>query len=73
MMASTYTDKKNHFFNVYEASPNWKPSPNRTSIGFSQIAFPIKVLLKDDHTDFVQEETTWSSILDHDFGHLCFW
>ena len=36
--------------------PNWKPSPNRTSIGFSQIAFPITVLPKDDRTDFAQEE-----------------
>ena len=36
--------------------PIWKPSPNRTSIGFSQIAFPITVLLKDDRTDFAQEE-----------------
>ena len=35
---------------------NWKPSPNRTSIGFSQIAFPITVLLNDDHTDVAQEE-----------------
>ena len=36
--------------------PNWKPSPNRTSIGFSQVAFPITVLPKDDHTDSAQEE-----------------
>ena len=35
---------------------NWEPSPNRTSIGFSQIAFPIAVLPKDDSTDFAQEE-----------------
>ena len=40
------------------SSPNWKPSPNRISIAFSQIAFPITVLLKDDHTDVVQEERT---------------
>ena len=33
-----------------------KPSPNRVSIGFSQIAYPITVLPKDDHTDFAQEE-----------------
>ena len=47
--------------------PDWKPSPNRTSIGFSQIAFPITVLPKDDHTDFAQEErlglTYWTMIL----------
>ena len=36
--------------------PNWKPSPNRVLIGFSQITFPIIVLPKDDRTDFVQEE-----------------
>ena len=36
--------------------PNWKPSHNRISIGFSQIAFPITVLPKDDQINFVQEE-----------------
>ena len=36
--------------------PNWKPSPNRAAIGFSQIAFPITVLPKDDRTDSAQEE-----------------
>ena len=36
--------------------PNSEPSPNRTSIGFSQIAFPITVLPKDDRTDLAQEE-----------------
>ena len=60
------------FHDVQRDIPSWKLSPNRISIGFSQIAFPIIVLPKeDDHTDFVQEETTGSSILDHDFGHLC--
>ena len=34
----------------------WKLSPNRTSRRFSQIAFPIIVLPKDDRTDFAQEE-----------------
>ena len=33
-----------------------KPSRNRAAIGFSQIAFPIIVLPKDDLTDSVQEE-----------------
>ena len=51
--------------------PNWKPSPNRTSIRFSQIAFPMTVLPKDDCTDFVHEEQLGLSILDHDLGHLC--
>ena len=35
--------------------PNWKP-PNRAAIRFSQIAFPMIVLPKDDHTDSVQVE-----------------
>ena len=39
-----------------ETLPIWKPSPNRTFTRFSQIAFPIIVLPKDDHTDFAQEE-----------------
>ena len=47
--------------------PNWKPSPNRSSKGFSQVAFPITVLPKDDHTDFAQEERLglpyWTMIL----------
>ena len=47
--------------------PNWEPSPNRTAIGFSQIAFPITVLLKDDHADSAQEEQlglpNWTMIL----------
>ena len=55
LMSSTYTDKT-LFHGVRISIPNWKPSPNRTSIGFSQIAFPITVLPQDDHTDFAQEE-----------------
>ena len=56
-MASTYTDKNKSFFSVNEpAFPIWNPSPNRVSIGFSQIAFPKIVLPKDDRTDFAQEE-----------------
>ena len=55
------------FHNVRISIPNWKPSPNRTSIGFSQIAFPITVLPKDDGTDFAQEERLglpyWTMIL----------
>ena len=51
--------------------PNLEFSPIHVSIGLSQIAFPIIVLPKDDHTDFAQEERPGSSILDHDFGHLC--
>ena len=66
-MSSTYTDKKNPFHGVRISIPNWKPSPNRTSIGFSQIALPITALPKDDHTDFAQEERLglpyWTMIL----------
>ena len=36
--------------------PSWKPSPDSTSKRFSQIAFPIIVLPKDDRTDLNQEE-----------------
>ena len=41
---------------VRKSIHNWKPSPNLISIGFSQIAFPIIVLPKDDRTDSAQEE-----------------
>ena len=56
-MSSTYTDKDNPFFHGVRISiPNLKPSPSHVSIGFSQIAFPIIVLAKDDCTDSFQEE-----------------
>ena len=42
-------------------------SPIHVSIGLSQIAFPMTVLPKDDHTDFAQEERLglpyWTMIL----------
>ena len=44
------------FDGVRRDIPNLEFSPSHVSIGFSQIAFPIKVLPKDDHTDSVQEE-----------------
>ena len=44
------------FHGVRIIIPNWELSLNRALIGFSQIAFPITVLPKDDRTDFVQEE-----------------
>ena len=44
------------FHGVRIIIPNWKPSPNRAAIGFSQVAFPTTVLPKDDRTDFAQEE-----------------
>ena len=53
------------FHGVRISIPNWKPSPNHVSTGFSQI--PIKVLLKDDRTDSAQEEQLglpyWTMIL----------
>ena len=36
--------------------PKLELSPSHASIGSSQIAFPIIVLPKDDHINFVQEE-----------------
>ena len=39
-----------------ETLPIWKPSPSHASVGLSQIAFLTRVLPKDDHTDFAQEE-----------------
>ena len=55
------------FDGVRKSIPNWKPSPKRAAIGFSQIALPIIVLLKDDRTDSVQEERLdlpyWTMIL----------
>ena len=46
---------------------NLEFSSNRTSIGLSQIAFPITILPKDDHTDFAQGERLglpyWTMIL----------
>ena len=44
-----------------------KFSPSQASKGLSQIAFPIKVLPKDDRTDSAQEEQLglpyWTMIL----------
>ena len=55
------------FHGVRISIPNWKLSPNRTSKGVSQIAFPITVLPTDDRTDFAQEERLdlpyWTMIL----------
>ena len=59
------------FHDVHRDIPNLEFSPSHVSIGFSQIAFPIIVLPKDDRTDFLSRGTTGSSILDHDLGHLC--
>ena len=55
-MSSTYTDKYNPFHDAQRDIPNLEFSPSHVSIGFSQIAFPIIVLPKDDRTDSFQEE-----------------
>ena len=41
---------------LHISTPILELSPNRVSIGFYQIAFPIIVLPEDDRTDSVQEE-----------------
>ena len=55
------------FHGVWTIIHNLELSPNRNSIGFSQIAFPITFLPKDDRTDFAQEERLdlpyWTMIL----------
>ena len=55
-MSSTYTDKNNPFHDAQRDIPNKEFFPSHVSIEFSQIAFPIIVLPKDDGTDFAQEE-----------------
>ena len=55
------------FHGVRMNIPNLEFSPSHVSIGFSQIAFPIIVLPKDDRTDSFQEERLglpcWTMIL----------
>ena len=58
------------FHDVQRYIPDMEFSPSHVSIGFSQIAFPITVLPKDDHTDSFEEER-WIFNTDHDLGHLC--
>ena len=66
-MASTNTDKNNPFSRCTKRHSQLEFSPSHASIGFSQIAFPITVLPKDDRTDFAQEEQLglpyWTMIL----------
>ena len=56
LTSSTYRDKNNPFSRCTNKHSREKPSPNRISIGFSQIAFSITVLPKDDDRDFAQKE-----------------
>ena len=55
------------FHGVQRDIPNWECSPSHVSTGLSQIALPIRVLPKDDRTDFAQEERLglpyWTMIL----------
>ena len=51
--------------------PNLEFSSIHVLIGLSQIAFPIIVHAKGWPYRFRSRGTTGSSILDHDFGHLC--
>ena len=55
------------FHDVQRDIPNLEFSPSHVSIGFSQTAFPITVLPKDDRTDSAQEERLdlpyWTMIL----------
>ena len=52
---------------------NLKFAPSHVSIRFSQIAFPNNSPAKRWPYSFRSRGTTGSSILDHDFGHLCRW
>ena len=55
------------FHDAQRDIPNLEFSPSHVSIGFSQIAFPIIVLPKDDRTNSAQEEQPglqyWTMIL----------
>ena len=59
------------FRGVRRSISSWKLSPNHISIGFSQIAFSHNSPPKGFPYKFLSRKTTGSSILDHDFGHLC--
>ena len=59
------------FHYVQRDIPKLEFYPSHVSIGLSQIAFPIIVLPKDDHTDSFQEERLGLTYWTHDLGHLC--
>ena len=59
------------FHDVQRDIPNLEFSPSHVSIGFSQIAFPIIDLPKDDRTNSFQEERLGLSMLNYDLGQLC--
>ena len=68
LMSSTYTDKK-YPFSLFTNKHSQLETFSQPYFkkGFSQIAFPITVLPKDDRTDFAQEERLclpyWKMIL----------
>ena len=55
-MSSTFTDKNNPFSRCTKRHSQFGIFSQPCSVGFSQIAFSIIVLPKDDRTDFFQEE-----------------
>ena len=66
-MSSTYSDKINPLSRWTKRHSQFGISPSHVSIGFSQIAFPIIALPKDDRTNSFQEERLglpyWTMIL----------
>ena len=50
------TDKNNLFFCYRISIPSLELFPIRVPMELSRIAFPITVVLKDDRTEFAQEE-----------------
>ena len=66
-MSSTYTEKNNPFAWCTNKHSQLETFSQPYFNGIFQIAFPITVLPKDDHTDFAQEERLglpyWTMIL----------
>ena len=51
--------------------PNLGYSPSHVSIGFLKLPFPLQSCQRMTVQIPLSRRTTGSSILDHDFGHLC--
>ena len=66
-MSSKFTEKNNPFSRCTKRHSQFGTFTSHASIGSSQVAFPIKVLPKDDHINFFQEERLglpyWTMIL----------
>ena len=56
LMSSSFSDKNNPFSRCTNKHSQLETVSNRVPIELSQIAFPTKVLPKDDRTDFAWEE-----------------